>query len=929
VPLIGAIVFTVPWALAGLLALPVIWWLLRFTPPRPQTVKFPPLRLLLDLVTKQEQPDKTPWWLLLLRLALAAIVILAVAHPVYAPGRGPALDSRPVLIVVDDGWASARNWQERQNIVRETLDGAQRNGTTAALATTTASARLSPLEMTSPVEIQRYLLALQPRALTPDRLSLLARLRGTYASASSLRVVWISDGLDYGETQEFARGLADLAGRQATVEVHLPDPSRVPVAMAAPVIDGGRIKVTALRLPEAPADQRVQARAANGRVLAETDLAFEPGSGKSQGFLDLPLELRNEASRIEVEGNGSASGVYLFDDRWRRKTVALMSGVSIEAAQPLLSPLYYVSRAIEPYAEIYQPSSLGELKERLDAGLSVLVLADIGILPADQREAVTRWVEGGGLLLRFAGPRFAGGQDDLIPVPLREGGRALGSALSWETPQPLQPFPASGPFAGLAVDTSVRVNRQVLAEPDANLLDHVWASLEDGTPLVTGAQRGKGMVVLFHVTANADWSNLPLTGMFVEMLRRTLDLAPGAGGGVASGATAQQARAAWAPVRVLTGSGELVDPPPETPPIAARDMDTATVSAAHPAGLYERAGAQRALNVAMQGDRLLPIPELPAEVTIRSFAATPERPLAPWLFAAAMILFIADCIVALALSGAWQQLRQSRAALILLGLLVGMTPVDGQAQDTATDFALKSTLQTHLAFVLTNDPVVDDTSRKGLAGLTNVLIARTSVEPGDPVEIDIERDEIVFFPLLYWPVTPATQPPSPAALAKLDAYMKNGGTIFFDTREDGTGFDAMSGNASPALVALRSLLGNLDIPPLEPVPPEHVLTKSFYLMQTFPGRYDLGRLWVEASDSPGSGTGNADGVSSIIIGSNDYAAAWAQDSSGRPLFAAIPGGEQQREYAYRSGINIVMYALTGNYKADQVHVPSLLERLGQ
>jgi Domain of unknown function (DUF4159) len=86
---------------------------------------------------------------------------------------------------------------------------------------------------------------------------------------------------------------------------------------------------------------------------------------------------------------------------------------------------------------------------------------------------------------------------------------------------------------------------------------------------------------------------------------------------------------------------------------------------------------------------------------------------------------------------------------------------------------------------------------------------------------------------------------------------------------------------------------------------------------------------VEQMDAQGSNSGAIDGVSSIIIGSNDYAAAWALDDRGEPLYAVIPGIDRQREFAFRTGVNVVMYALTGNYKADQVHIPALLERLGQ
>jgi hypothetical protein len=162
--------------------------------------------------------------------------------------------------------------------------------------------------------------------------------------------------------------------------------------------------------------------------------------------------------------------------------------------------------------------------------------------------------------------------------------------------------------------------------------------------------------------------------------------------------------------------------------------------------------------------------------------------------------------------------------------------------------------------------------------------------------------------------------------------MKEGGLIIFDTRDYGQGgvnalpIGGKSGNA------LQRLLAKLDVPRLEPVPENHVITKSFYLLHAFPGRWDGGNLWVEAI-AEGSADARkarvADGVTSIMITSNDFAAAWALDQRGRPLYPVVPGGENQREMAFRSGVNIVMHALTGNYKADQVHVPALLERLGQ
>ena len=251
-----------------------------------------------------------------------------------------------------------------------------------------------------------------------------------------------------------------------------------------------------------------------------------------------------------------------------------------------------------------------------------------------------------------------------------------------------------------------------------------------------------------------------------------------------------------------------------------------------------------------------------------------------------------------------------------------LTPLfDAPARaQTNDDFALLATSKTRLAYVLTADTRVNEVSRAGLAGLSAALRARTSVEPGQPIGVDIESDELAFFPLIYWPLIETEPVPSDTTVARLNDYLRNGGAILFDTRDQ----QLAIGGSGPGSAVLQRVVGALDVPPLTRVPPDHVLTKSFYLIQDFPGRWAGGNLWVQQPDDRIN-----DGVSPIIIGANDYAAAWAVDEFGRAMFPAVPGGERQREMALRVGINLVMYALTGNYKADQVHVPAILERLGQ
>ncbi len=287
----------------------------------------------------------------------------------------------------------------------------------------------------------------------------------------------------------------------------------------------------------------------------------------------------------------------LLDERWRRRPVGIVAGDVATADTPFAGPLYYLRRALSPYTEVRE----ADLATLLQRELSVLILADRPLPSGADRDALTQWVEKGGLLIRFAGPRTAeqpiGETDSLMPVKLLGGDRQLGGALSWAEPAGVAQFSASSPFTGLTVPDEVKVNRQVLAEPSTDLAAHTWAALADGTPLVTEAARGAGRVVLFHVTANADWSNLPLSGLFVEMLRRLVALS--------AGVAPISDDSVLAPAETLDGYGLLSAPPQAASGLPANEIATTIVSPRHPPGLYGPENGRRALNLGAN----LPAPE--------------------------------------------------------------------------------------------------------------------------------------------------------------------------------------------------------------------------------------------------------------------------------------------------------------------------------
>lgn len=907
---LGPLAFAAPWMLLGLAVLPVIWWLLRVTPPAPRRIDFPPVRILMELRRHDETPEKTPLWLLLLRLCLAALVVLALAHPLLNPSGGLG-GSGPLLLVVDDGWAAARHWSRRTETMIELVEQAARQGRPVMVLTTapTAAGEGATGLMTSD-DAGDVVRSLEPKPWATDRraaLSLLDRLE----LPEEMAAVWLSDGLAGPGALELARRLEGL-GTLTVYGDPAPDLVRV---LAPPSAEGQDIRVRAMR-PLATGEERLEVRASaeQGQLLARLSLDFGADEREATALLELPVELRNRLVRLEIAEGGTAGGVVLLDERWRRRPVGLVSGGPLETAQPLLSDLYYLERALQPFSDVRK----GTVAELLERELAVVVLADVGQIVGPERAPLESWLERGGVLVRFAGPKMAENVDDLIPVRLRSGGRTLGGAMSWARPARLAPFEEESPFHGLAIPDDVLIQRQVLAEPALDLGAKTWARLGDGTPLVTAERRGRGWLVLFHTTANTTWTNLPISGLFVAMLRRIVLLSLGVEGASTS--------APLQPYAMLDAMGRPAEPPASARALPAADFAETVPGPEHPPGFYGGEFTRRALNVIAHTEPPAPLVGLPAAARRAEFAGAGERDLKPWLLLAAVVLGLVDLIASLGLRGLLAAPARGGAVLVLLAMV--FAPPPASAQDPArvmSDQAIVETLaETRLAYVLTGRRDVDEMSRAGLVGLSRTLRRRTSVEPGEPRGVDVERDELVFFPLLYWPMVPEQRELSDRALGKLDHYMKTGGTIVFDTRDRETALFASPARIGPGTRRLRQVLRRLDVPPLIPMPSDHVLTKAFYLLQEFPGRWAGGTVWVEHHAG-----GVNDGVSSLIIGGNDWAGAWAVDDDGQPLAAVVPGGVVQRETALRFGVNLVMYVLTGNYKADQVHVPAILERLGQ
>ena len=341
-------------------------------------------------------------------------------------------------------------------------------------------------------------------------------------------------------------------------------------------------------------------------------------------------------------------------------------------------------------------------------------------------------------------------------------------------------------------------------------------------------------------------------------------------------------------------------------------------------GLYGANAFALALNLTSINGPITPdflfsdLPASIADLPKRHIENLAEQSLSPPLRTIALILIALDGFISLYLRG---HLKLAfRTSAILSALLVSFSAFDdAQAQNVQ-----KGAFDVQLACVETGKADIDQKCLKGLTGLTLELRRRTSVWPAEPVLVRADNENLGLYPVLYWPILTSAAPLSDQEVSNISNYMRQAGLIIFDTglEQDRRSFNPKDVEATRD--ALRRVVGRLDLPPLELLQNDHVLSHAFYILDQYPGRHIGQPTWVEHGTKGESGQ-----VSTVIIGGNDWVSPWAIEN--RPNPRAVPhfSGNRQQEIALRFGINAVIYALTGTYKSDQVHLPALIERVGR
>lgn len=831
----------------ALLALPVLYWLVRLFPPKPKVVDFPAIRILLGLQPGTPPALTPPWWLVLLRVLLAALIIIAIAGPRLVPETTES--DAPVVIMLDNSWPAAAHWNDIKRTAETLLNEA---------ATKNKDVWLWPLTEEPAV------VAWNKAAAWQDKLQRLQPRQESLNLPVSLK--WLQKHLDgKAEVMLLSGGVVErLAvpdGKEGIDIARVYVPQNLPQIIGHVAREGDALEVKVLGLQSEAAEVTVELKDSEGKTLSR--------AGTEKHIAKLVLTgLPAKAGYVTLQGQAHIAAWWGLNNIGGQPRVQVLATKQNEF--PLLSSRYYVANALKDSAQVKQGEDLPGSLDDLDA-----IVADKLPLHPDK---ILSWVESGGVYISLAGDWLKEhGELPLLPSVLRPQPRLLSGPLQLEGAMTLNGAVTSGPLRELALDPRAIISQQWL--PQNGWADGVetWVKLQDDTPLVSAKRVGAGWLVLVHTGAEAAWSTLPLTGSFPSLLQTLVQLGQG-------NDKAEMPPLPWAPQQLFDVYGR----PAKVSAAAIADENT-PVSTLHPIGFYGAPTQPHMLDGKQKLLTALPTGLWEKAQVLHYSEQSQSFDLMPWVLLLAVILLLVDTALRLEL------LRPGRMMVIALACLL---PMNGHAQEENSGM--------QLGWIATGNSSIDSITAAGLFGLTQAVNERTSIKLANPQKLDPAKDSLGLYPVILWPQVEGAILPDEKAASAIRAYVASGGLLMIDS---GT-------QLGEARLQTQKVMNEVMGISLVPVEADHTLQRSFYLLEgQIIGRLGDKPLWRDTAVP----------LARMLVASHDFAGAWAINDRFQFTLPMLAGGEVEREKAFRFGVNMVLYALLGDYKKDQLHVDTLLK----
>lgn len=899
-----------PLALIPLILLPIIWFISKNIPPKPKTQILPSLRFLKGIKTNKPQNFDAPLWLKILRSFAIGLIILGLASPIWQKEKAINNQNNNYIFIFENGLSGANEFEiAKNNAIKiiENNEAISKNSNQYIILQSANAQDIAPKTASNAIAI---LEKMQPAPFfTSDK-----NLLNAFAKINiKAQIFYFGDGLKHQFQNELFNKIKSFGN------INYLAPSSPFFA-----INNVKINENSLNIQIIGNGNSAQLESYDiGNNLLSTN-----NISTGNNNINLGANIINKITYLKIKGQNNAGATWIINSFEKRLNIGIENIKNPD--NPLLSENYYIENAAKIIGNVNSASIDELVKMRPNA----IIFPDRNGFSQNEIQELINYINQGGMVIRYAGAKAASANNDiLLPAKISPQIKVMNNSFSW-VENTIEPFPQNSPLFGLDIDPNIQINGLVRTEESNNV--DIWARLKDKSPLISAKKMGQGYIVLIHMPASSIWSNLALSKYQYEFLRRIMSKTQGQSLPVSERAPTLP----LVPQIIINGNGKIEKPNENIKAIAPEDWQKASPSFLTPPGIYEGGSSlfiMNALKTDFNIEALNP-PNYFKKLNIENnqFAFKPILV----LFGALLLLFdmifssksnlkfkkpksfknigkIMGALALISLFGFEASPNISKAqnldenSLVPWGQVLDEPPPIGSQQETKTNSTLK------LAYIITNDEHINNEAKQGLEALAKAMTMRTNAEVAEVVGIHPNSDELAFYPIIYWLLPDNPQSLDEKSTKALDFYMQNGGVVFIDTKGKGKSIKASQD-------AVKAALNGLHVPPLEKTPQDHVLNRTFYLLHSYPSNFGDANLFIESKES--SNMSANDGVSPIIIGDGEFAAVWAKFNNQSPL-ASRNQEELDQELAIRFGINICMYALTGQYKNDQLHIPMILQRI--
>ena len=863
-----------PLALFALIALPIIYIVSQFIPKTPKTNNFGAVFILKNLISTKPIPKQAPLWLKILRMIIAGAFVFACAMPILQNPNSAQIISKNLLIIIDDDVANANEFSQIKSEIKNYIDVESAKNNNLKIIVQNCNANiLNPIN--NGQNAKNYIDIISPKQILCDRENIIRALQGVN---SNYRILYFSDNIEQKNDKQYFDILSRISG--GDLIIRRPNTNFALIEKANIEKNGLRINIVS----KGQFSQKITLYGENSKILTNHNVQ------NGDNFIEIPQNILRLVQYIKIDGQNNAAANYIIDAFNRRPLV--FAPKPIASDHPLLSDAHFISSAMETIGDVKYYDGKFDLKHAPNA----IIFGDTENFDENDTNILTQYLKNGGTIIRFLGPKSLSKEESpFFTAPINLDPHVLSTGFAVENITIAQ-LPKNSIFSDIILPPKINIGQSILFKSSNNDAKSL-INLSDGAPLLSMREIGAGKLYMFHTSAAPIWSDIGLSNLQLAFLKRIV-LQTSA---KSIPANTLEANIILRPSIIIDANGQLTKTISGIKPFITPITTQTKVDNDHAAGIYEGNGASLVINAGTNIKELKP-QNFPKHQDFKSdnkFFA-----LYSYLLVFGFLLFLIDNII---LNLPKLNFKKAISIISALFLCVIFLPHETRAQENSDDIKL--------TYIITQDNITNEQAKSGLAGISQILRRRTNIEPSGIIGLDPSKDELSKHPIIYW-LLPKTSQSLPAeAIQNLNKYMQNGGILFIDTR-------GLSMEPNRAQDILKTAVNGLKIPPLEKVPPEHVLKKTFYILQNFPGFYSNSSLWVQSAATTNYSAN--DGVSPIIISNGDMARAWAQRTT-ETGFDAI-NEDFAHELSLRVGINIYLYALTGQYKADQVHVRSLLER---